>query len=256
MWVLPLISGAAVGLASGTQQAALPVFWFSIAAAAGFLAYQPLEALMGFSLLKTRSDAEKHLALTWTVAAAALGTLSVVQLIRLGRGRVLLFATLALGCFGVRWLFGKARSLRASKQIIGALGLTSAAAGSYYVTTGKIDSTALLLWGANWLFAAGQIEFVQLCIRTMSAPSRAEKLWAGQMVFIFHLTLVAAAITAAQMGLVSALLAVAFIPAVVRLIIWGSARPQKIDFHMLGFSELFLNVVFCALLAAAFVVRG
>jgi hypothetical protein len=182
--------------------------------------------------------------------------LSVSELIQLGRGRVLLFAAMGLGCFGLRWLMGKARAFRASKQIIGALGLTSAAAGAYYVATGKIDSVAFLLWGANWLFAASQIEFVQLCIRTMNAPSRADKLWAAQMVFIFHFTVVGAAIVAAQMGFVSTLLAVAFIPAIVRLTIWGAARPQRIDFHLLGFSELFLNVAFCALLVTAFVVRG
>jgi hypothetical protein len=256
MWMLPLISGSAVGLASGAQQAAMPVFWFFMAAAAGFLAYQPLETLLGLSLIKARTDEEKHLAIGWTAVSIAVGALSLVELVRLGRGRILLLAALGLGCFGVRWLMGKTRAFRASKQIIGALGLTSAAAGAYYVATGKMDSTAFLLWGANWLFAAGQIEFVQLCIRTMNAPSRANKLWTAKMVFIFHFTLAGAAIVAAQMGLVPSLLAVAFVPAVIRLAVWGSARPRKIDFHLLGFSELFLNVVFCGLLIAAFVVRG
>lgn len=255
MWLLPLFSGAFVGLASATQDSALPVFWFCVAAAAAFLAYQPLEALLGLSALKARTAAEKRMAALWTLAAAAVGSLGILRLVQLGRGRVLWFAGLGLACFGVRWLFGKTRAFRASKQIIGALGLTSAAGGAYYVTTGRIDATAFLIWAASWLFAAGQIEFVQLCIRTAAMPSHAEKMRAGVMVLAFHLTLVGTAVLASQMKLAPALLSVAFVPALVRTIVWTAARPRKIDFHLLGFSELFQNVLFAGLLATAFLVR-
>jgi YwiC-like protein len=255
MWLLPLFSGAFVGLASATQDAALPVFWFCVAAAAAFLAYQPLEALLGLSALRARTSAEKNLALAWTVAAAALGSYAIFRLVHLGRAGVVWFAAMALASFGVRWAFGKTRAFRASKQIIGAMGLTAAAAGAYYVTTGKLDATALSLWAASWLFAAGQIEFVQLCIRTAAATSRAQKIRAGMLVFVFHLTLVAMAVIATQMNLAPALLSVAFVPALVRMVIWGVTRPQKINFQALGFAELFQNILFACLLAAAFLVR-
>ncbi|MBZ5533561.1 MAG: YwiC-like family protein [Acidobacteriia bacterium] len=258
LWALPLISGAMVGWISGKGQtpASLVLFWFCLAAACAFLVYQPLEVLLDLSPLKARSKTERRLAWSWVFAATAVGMLSMVELVRLGRGRVLLFATLGLACFGVRWLFGKTRALREGKQIVGALGLTSAAAGAYYVTTGRIDATALLLWGASWLFASGQIEFVQLCISTASAKSRLEKFAAGRKVFYLHLLLVVASIAAAEAGLVSILMGIAFIPAMLRLIAWGAARPHKINFHVLGFAELSQSFLFSGLLVAAFVIRG
>lgn len=258
LWALPLISGALVGIAGKHHAPAssLAVFWFCLAAACAFLVYQPLEVLLGLSPLKASSKTERRLAWSWVFAAAAVGMLSMVELVRLGRGRVLLFAALGLACFGVRWLFGKTRALREGKQIVGAFGLTSATAGAYYVTTGRIDATALLLWGASWLFASGQIEFVQLCIRTASAKSRLEKFTAGRKVYYLHLLLVVASIAAAEAGLVSILMGIAFIPAMLRLIAWGAARPHKINFHMLGFAELSQSFLFSGLLVAAFVVRG
>ena len=54
-------------------------------------------------------------------------------------------------------------------QVIGAIGLTSTAAGAYYVTTGQLDRIAIALWLANWLFAGNQIHFVQLRIRSSRA---------------------------------------------------------------------------------------
>ena len=56
-------------------------------------------------------------------------------------------------------------------QIIGAIGLTSTAAGAYYVASGTLDRTAVLLWIANWLFAADQIHFVQTRIRGQQLTS-------------------------------------------------------------------------------------
>ncbi len=260
LWALPLVSGAMVGWLSGRQLApassSLALFWFCLAAACAFLIYQPLEVLLDLSPVKARSHADRRLAWSWILTTTVVGMLSVVQLARLGRGRVLLFAALGLACFGVRWLFGKTRALREGKQIVGALGLTSAAAGAYYVTTGRIDATALLLWGASWLFASGQIEFVQLCIRTTPARSRMEKFAAGRKVFFLHVLLVLASIAAALAGLVSILLGIAFIPAMLRLIAWGAARPHKINFHLLGFAELSQSFLFSGLLVAAFVVRG
>jgi len=255
MWLLPLFSGAFVGLASATQDAALPVFWFCVAAAAAFLAYQPLETLLGLSPLRARTSAERNLAILWVGATIALGSYSILRLVQLGRGRVLWFAAVGLACFGVRWAFGKTRAFRASKQIMGAMGLTAAAAGAYYVTTGKLDATAFSLWIASWLFAAGQIEFVQLCIRTTTATSRAQKMRAGSMVFLFHLILVAMAVIAAQANLAPAWLALAFVPALLRMIVWGATRPRKINFQALGFAELFQNILFACLLAEAFLVR-
>ena len=251
MWLLPLLSGAVVGFGSRQAGAPAAIFWFVVAASSAFLSYQPLEALLGASPVRARSDSEKRIAAGGVLLTGLAGALSASALIRLGRGRVLWFAGLALACFAVRFLFGRARGLRVPKQILGALGLSSAAAGAYYVVTEKIDATALLLWGASWLFAVGQIEYVQLRIRTATALSSAEKALAGWGVYVFHLAVLGVAIASAEAGLVPALLALAFLPTTVRLVIWIFSRPAKINFRALGFSELFHSLAFSALLVTA-----
>lgn len=255
LWLLPLITGAVVGAATNPGPSDWAIFWFCAASAAAFLAYQPLEALLGISPLKTRTPEEKQIAATWVIITGFVAIISAAQLVISGRTRVLLFALLAAGCFGFRMLFSRIRALRSTRQILGALALSSAAAASYYVISGKIDRTALVLWAANWVFAAAQIEYVQLHIHTAGARSRAEKARAGWKVYLFHLVLLVATVLAAITQHAPALFALLFIPATGRLVVWALSRPRKIDFYLLGFSELFQSVTFSSLLMIAFLWR-
>ena len=255
LWLLPLITGAVVGAATNPGPSDGTILWFCAGFAAAFLAYQPLEALLGISPLKTRTPEEKQLAATWVILAGFVATVSAVQLIIAGRGHVLLFALLAAACFALRTLFSKLRALRSTRQILGALALSSTGAASYYVIAGKIDRTALVLWGASWVFAAAQIEYVQLQMHTAGARSRAEKARAGWKVYLFHLALLIITIAAAVTGHAPALLALIFIPAMARLVFWALSRPRKIDFYLLGFSELLQSVTFSSLLMIAFLWR-
>jgi len=252
LWLLPLITGAIVGWAANPGQSNWAIFWFCAASAAAFLAYQPAEALLGISPVKTRNAEEKQIAATWVILTGFVAVISAVELVLSGRSRVLLFAALAAACFGLRMLFAKVRALRATRQVVGAFALSSAAAASYYVISGRIDLTALALWGANWVFAAGQIEYVQLRMHSAGARSRRDKMRAGWKVYLFHAALVSLSVGAAATGHAPFLFALLFIPAMVRLLVWAMSRPGKIDFYLLGFSELFQSVLFSSLLVAAF----
>ncbi len=255
LWLLPLITGAVVGTAQHPGRSDWAIFWFCAASAAAFLAYQPLEALMGASPLKARTPEEKQIARTWLILTGFIGGISAVQLVLAGRARILLFALLAAGCFGSRILFSKIRALRATRQILGALALSSAAAASYYVVSGTIDKTALVLWGASWVFATAQIEYVQLHLHTAGVHSRAEKARAGWKVYLFHLALVLITVSASLTGHAPAILALIFLPAMARLVYWALSRPARIDFYALGFSELFQSVMFSSLLMISFLWR-
>ena len=177
--------------------------------------------------------------------------LSLNRLSHLGRSDVIWFAILGGLCFVARWIFGTTRAFRTSKQVMGALALTSTAAGAYYMATGSIDREGLLLWFAFWLFSAAQIEFVQLCIRTANAKSRAQKLSGGRTVLILHLSLVLAAIVISLARFTPVLFSLPFLPALIRIVLWASRPPQKINFHHLGFAELFQSVIFTALVTVA-----
>jgi len=255
IWLLPLISGGVVGYVSGPGSEATPAVWFCLAALCAFLIYQPLEILLGFSILKARSPQQERIALLWVMALAIVAACSVLELIRLQRALVLLFGLAALLCFGVRTMLGCSRTLRVPKQFIGALGLTSTAAGAYYATAGRIDRTALVLWLASWLFAVSQIEYVQLRLHTAHVRLRRQKARYCLEVCFLHLLIMGSAIAAGLAGAAPLALGLAFVPAIVRLAA-SIARPWRpLDLHILGFSELFQGVLFNTLLVAAFLVR-
>jgi hypothetical protein len=176
------------------------------------------------------------------------------MLLMMGRTQILWFAAVGALCFGVRFLFGNSRRLRISKQLLGALGLTSASAAAYYAVSGRLNTTSIFIWGATWLFAVAQIEYVQLRMRTPNAKS-VEKVEVGWKVFVLHLMVFIIGVAAAIAGKAPALLPIAFIPAMVRLGLWTAQKPAKIDFHALGFSELFQSSLFTALVVLAFVAR-
>ena len=254
LWLLPLLAGAAVGLARSGSAGNLPAaIWFLLAATFAFLAHQPLEALLGRSLIKPRTVRERNLALLWTIALLAVAALVLAWIVTHGYPLLLWLALVAACLFAIRITFGKARSLRATGQIVGTMGLTTTAPGAYYTNTGSIDFTAILLWLASWLFAAAQIDYVQLRIHTANARFLRQKLAAGWTVYLLHLALLVASSVAALYGRIPALMVVAFVPSALRLLAWTLAPSQRLRVHRLGVTELIQGVVFNFLLAAAFV---
>lgn len=255
LWLLPLISGGVVGYVFHSHAAVAPVFWFGLAAVSAFLIYQPLESLLGLSLVKTRSQRQQRTALLWIIVFTVAAVCSVLELLHLQRYLVLLIGVVASGCFGVRSLLGRSRRVRVLKQLIGAMGLTSTAAGAYYAATGRMDRTALLLWLASWLFAVGQIEYVQLRLRSAQLRSSRQKTRSSLPVTIFHVCMMSIAIIAGLADLAPLLLGLAFIPAIIRLAVWVVRPWRPLGVHILGISELLQGVLFNALLVAAFLVH-
>ncbi|HEX3094295.1 MAG TPA: YwiC-like family protein [Candidatus Angelobacter sp.] len=255
LWLLPLISGAVVGYAFDPHAALAPVLWFGLAAASAFLIYQPLESLLGLSLVKARSQRQQRTALLWVIVFTISAVCSVLELFHLHRFLVLLIGVVASVCFGVRSLLGRSRRVRVLKQLIGALGLSSTAAGEYYAATGRIDRTALLLWLASWLFAVGQIEYVQLRLRSAQVRSRRQRAHSSLTVSVFHVLVMSIAIAAGMAHAAPLLLGLTFIPAVIRLGVWIVRSWRPLGVHILGISELAQGIVFNGLLIAAFLVR-
>src|SRR5947209_3016591 len=246
LWILPLISGAVVGFSVSHERIA-PLAWFYCMSACVFLLNQPLEVLLGLSVLKIRNQHERRAVIAWLLGFGALALLSAVQLLQWGF--VWLIALVLVGgiAFAQRAFLGFSRRYRVLKELIGTIALTSTAAGAYYVVTGVVTETAILLWLASSLFAVGQIEYVQLRLRTASPRSRPRKYEAGRKLLALHMAVILLALIYGPI-----LLAVAFVPAALRIIVWMSSRPQPLHIHRLGWTELLQNVVFTALLTAAY----
>ncbi len=254
--LFPLISGAIVGYVASPKTSVKPALWFLLTALSAFLIYQPLESLLGLSLIKARSQRQQRIAILSVIALAVIATAGVLELFNLRRGMVLGFGLMALGCFGVRLLLGTSRPMRVPRQLIGAMGLSSAAVGAYYAASGRIDRTGILLWLASWLFAAGQIEYVHLRISTAQVRSQRQKVRSSLGVCFLHLLMIGASITAAFAGFAPFLLALAFAPSVIRVAVWLVKPWQPLGIHILGFSELLQGLLFNVLLIFAFIIRG
>jgi 4-hydroxybenzoate polyprenyltransferase len=249
--LLPLISGAIIGYR--TPSASLqPALWFLLTALSAFMIYQPLESFLGVSLIKARSQRQERIAIISVIVLAVITTAGVLELFRWRRGLLPVFGLAALGCFVLRILLGSSRPMRVPRQLIGALGLSSTAPGAYYAVTGSIDWTSMLLWLASWLFAAGQIEYVHLRISTAQVRSLRQKLRSSLTVCLLHLLMIGVSIPAALAGFAPLLLALAFVPSVIRLSIWLVTPWRPLGVHILGVSELLQGLLFNILLIGAF----
>jgi hypothetical protein len=141
---------------------------------------------------------------------------------------------------------------RMPAQAIGAIGLTSTAAGAYYVATGKLDQIAVALWLANWLFAGDQVHFVQVRIHSSRAATVEEKLRQGYAFFAGQIVLLGVVIALCWVNVFPKLVVLAFVPVLLRGTLWFLRGSQPLDVHKFGFAELTQALVFGALLGTAF----
>ncbi len=252
MLLVPLATGAVVALPFGVNGGALTLF--ALAAMSLFWLRTPIEAWFGTSAIRAQTRHERSLVLRALVCIGVLAAGSVASLLCSGQhGGLLLIGAVAGMAFtvqaGIKKLGPKARM---SAQIVGAVGLTSTAAGAYYVATGKLDHVALALWLAHWLFAGNQIHFVQLRIRCNRTIGARRKLRQGSSFLAGQLGLVCAIFALWYARLFPAPVALAFAPALFRGTLWFARGRQPLDVHKLGFTELGHSLIFGALLCMAF----
>ncbi len=252
MLLVPLVTGAAVAANTGINGSALA--WFTVAAMSLFWLRTPVESWLGTSAIKAQNAGERGYVLRRIAALGALSIVSVGALLWNGRHRDLiaigLVAAAAFGAQAVVKRFGRIGRMPA--QVIGAIGLSSTAAGAYYVATGCLDRAAVALWLANWLFAANQIHFVQLRIRSSRAAGFEQKLKQGFPFLFAQIVLLGAILAGRRVGFFPAFIAIAFLPVLFRGTSWFVRRPQPLDLHKLGLSELSQALIFGALLCAVF----
>ena len=252
MLLVPLATGAAVAAKEHINGSALALF--VIAALSLFWLRTPVESWIGTSPIKAHTPEERSFVLRMILGVGALALLSVAALLWNSPGLILI-GTVAALAFGAQALIKKAgRKGRMPAQAIGAIGLTSTAAGAYYVATGHLDQTAIALWIANWLFAGDQIHFVQVRIHSSRAASFDEKVKQGLPFLLAQIALIGVVLGAFRFGLFPAAIAFAFVPVLLRGAWWFMRGHQQLDVHRLGFSELGQSLLFGVLLCAAFLV--
>jgi hypothetical protein len=214
----------------------------------------PVEVALGTVPLRAQTPAERQLVLTAIFIYGALATISVGWLLWRERAAGLLVIGVASAVFfaaqaGLK-RFG--RPTRMAAQLVGAMGLTSTAAGAYYVVTGSLNQTAIILWGVNWLFAANQIYFVQIRIHGARAAKFREKLAQGGGFLLSEVVTVILLAAAWRLELLPALAALAFAPVLLRGLRWFGQASGPLVVHRLGMTELAHAMIFGILFILAF----
>ncbi|MGA3212668.1 MAG: YwiC-like family protein [Terriglobales bacterium] len=251
-----LLTGAAAGMAHGGRPLAL--LFFVVAVLSVFCLRTPLESLLGNTSMRAQTASERWSAARAVVAFSAIALLAATGLFWGGRNLALLaLAAMAGYLYMVQGMLRKlGRSARMAAQLVGAIGLTSTAAGAFYVMTGQFSRLAFSLWLMNWVFAGNQIHFVQVRIHSARLLGRTTKLARGRVFLAFQLVMMLALAWYWRQGLVSALAVGAFIPIFVRGVAWFLRPPVPLDIRRLGLSELAHALVFGALLTAGFCLTG
>ena len=251
--LVPLLTGASAGLLAGHGGSRLAPL--TLAVLSLFWLRTPAESWLGTLPIKARSSEEIELVRN---ACLILGGISAASLVWLfwgwqNLGLLWIGSAAAVAFIGQAILRKLSRQARTAAQIVGSVGLTAVAAAAYYVTVGELNRTAWWLWALNLLFAADQIEFVQLRIRAARAKTRVEKLSLGRTFLALQFAIAALLIVTWAGHLVRWYVPLAFLPILWRGFAWFAAAFEPLAVHTLGKRELAHAIVFGVLLISFFV---
>ena len=252
MLLVPLVTGAAAGNPRGER-----IIWILLFAAIAlglFCLRTPVEAELEISALRPQNDAERRLIhySIYIYASVAGSALAVLMLWARAYGLLLLGAVAAIAFLLQAVLKQLGRETRMNAQLTGAIALSSTSAGAYYLATGHFGPTAVIIWLANWLFAANQIHFVQLRIHSARALTPGEKFRQGRG-FLLHQAFCLLLLGLIwRAGWLPGLILVAFAPLFVRGFAWFLESPRPLQVRRLGVSELLYAIVFGMFFIAGF----
>jgi hypothetical protein len=167
--------------------------------------------------------------------------------------RLLMLGAIAAFSFGTQALLRKlGRETRLASQMVGLAGLSSTAAGAYYVATGRFDTTAWMVWAANWLFAANQVHMVQLRIRNAKVAGFRQRLARGWKFLAGEVLTVILLVAFFHFRLLPKMSVVAFHPMLLRGAAWFFKNPRPLRVHRLGWMELGFALIFGVMFVSGF----
>ena len=252
MLLVPLATGAVVGRPVGDR--IVSVLSLAAVVLGLFCARTPLEAWLGISPSRAQNPREHRIIILfiYIYASVSLGALAILLWHIRFNGLYLPGATAAAAFLVQAILKRRGRQNRMAAQLVGSVGLTATAAAAYYVASGRLDRTALVLWATNWVFAANQIQYVQTRIHSARAATVNERLTQGRWFILGEFVTVLALALAWRKGWLPSLALLAFAPALLRGLAWFLSSPTRLQIRRLGISELLHAVLFAALLIAGF----
>lgn len=255
MLLVPLVTGAAIGLEAGRNFAA--VLLLTTVVLALFWLRTPVESWLGTGVIRAQTAQERRHAAKFIFLLSGIAAASLIVLLWPGRNwQLFILGGVAAIAFAAQFYLKKmGRSTRMIAEVVGALVLTITAPAAYCAATGRLDARAVVLWLLNWMFAANQVHFVWLTIRGARARGWSERFGVGWSFMTGQCVLVAALLVSSHYRWLPALALAAFAPALYRGCAWFAKRPRPIVLRRLGWTEMAHAIAFGALLIAAYSVR-
>jgi hypothetical protein len=250
--LVPLVTGATVAILHGG--ALLPVLLFLPASISLFCLRTPVEAALGTSTQRIDNATERRLVTTAVAGYAAVaGVILAVLLWNGNHTGLLMLGAIAAFSFGTQALLRKlGRATRMASQMVGLVGLTSTAAGAYYVSIGRFDTTAWMIWVANWLFAANQVHIVQLRIRNAKVEGLRQRLACGWKFLAGEVLTVVLLVVFFHYRLLPKMSVIAFHPMLLRGAAWFFKKPRPLRVHRLGWMEVGFALIFGTMFISGF----
>lgn len=238
MFFIPL----ALGLAVGGQW-----FWrvalFIVAASAAFLAREPFMAAWRAWRRKTDPGLAKRTAAMYVLIAAAVGGLLLPShpwLALLG----------LLGGIVYCWhaevaMRGEGRSSTAELLAIATSMLAAPAA--YYVSSGRLDGTAVLLWALCFGYFASAVFYVKMRLTFARPRGKTDPAQTRWQCLLYHLAL--AGFVAALLRSVSPVVLAGFLPILARAFFYVLRPSSQANLKQIGWSEVVFSLIFLAFAA-------
>ncbi len=252
--LVPMVTGA--GVAFRESNHVLPVMLLLVAALALFWLRTPVESLLGTSAMRAQTSDERRSVAMVIAGLGAVAFLALSALLWAGQNPLLwlIGAGAGVAFVGQALLKKLGRRTRMLSEIVGTIGLTASGPAAYYVITGKFGATAWMIWMANLIFAGDQIHYVQLRIHTARVEGFGAKLKRGWTFAAGQLAMTLALTVACLLGLIPAVVSIAFAPLLFRGWFYFIQKPAPLAVRKLGWNELSQAVAFCVLFIAAFAV--
>ena len=249
--LIPFIAGARIG-----GELSIPVILFLISVITLFLSYQPLMMILR-SKLKISDENIKDAVSSLIIYAPFIFVPASLLILIYGLVELLIFGIAGLVFLAVQLYLARRRL---DKTLTGQLFSTSAlvmtAPSAYYVSSGRIDETALMIYLLNLLFFGSGIVYVRMKIEAVARKrgfiSIREKLYIGRFNIVYHILIIFFIILLFKTGSINLLTLLSFAPITIHSIAGTFFLKERVNFKHLGWLETIYSIIFALALIIEF----
>lgn len=227
----------------------------AIAALAFFFSYVPLQIILRHHGGTAQAPQRLRAAYFWATVDLVLGGLVLLPLFRQKLWLLLVIGAAAAFLFIIHFLWMRRHAKGLVSDFIAMAGLALTAPAAYYVSTARIDQTAVLLWLFSILFFGCSAVYVHMKIRATTLKKTTlswhEKLIIGKLNLLYHLA-VLLVIGVFTLTLFTPRLAfAAFVPITLHAVYGTLKLSAAVRFKRLGFILVGHTLIFMLLLGLA-----